>query len=217
MALQTDLNVAPYYDDYDPTKNFYRILFQPGVAVQARELNQLQTILQSQVEKFGDNIFKRGTVIEGCNIVLHSNLPYVKIKDSEIDGTPVNISSYDNLFVKNAANVSGYIVQTTPGFETQSPNLNTLFVKYNASGNDSNTHTFSADDPLTVFSPSYPIFKVNIVNGSSGFSNSDTVVVLSSLAVQNTSGGNTFAGGAFNVNDVIHLDRILCPPECLLH
>jgi hypothetical protein len=203
MALQTDLNVAPYYDDYDPTKNFYRILFQPGVAVQARELNQLQTILQSQVEKFGDNIFKRGTIIEGCNIVLHSNLPYVKIKDSEIDGTPVNISSYDNLFVKNAANVSGYIVQTTPGFETQSPNLNTLFVKYNSSGNDSNTHTFSADNPLTVFSPSYPIFKVNIVNGSSGFSNSDTVVVLSSLAVQNTTGGNTFAGGSFNVNDVI--------------
>ena len=45
MALQTDLNVFPYYDDYDPAKNFYRILFQPGVAVQARELNQLQSIL----------------------------------------------------------------------------------------------------------------------------------------------------------------------------
>lgn len=203
MALQTDLNVAPYYDDYDPTKNFYRILFQPSVAVQARELNQLQTILQSQVEKFGDNIFKRGTIIEGCNIVLHSNLPYVKIKDVELDGTPVNISTYDNLFVKNAANVSAYIVQSSSGFESQSPNLNTLFVKYNSSGADSNTHTFSVDEPLTVFTPSYPIFKVNIVNGSSGFSNADSIVMLSAIAVQNSTSGNTFAANAFNVNDII--------------
>ena len=47
MGLQTDLNLAPYYDDYDETKDFYRILFRPGVAVQVRELNQLQSIIQN--------------------------------------------------------------------------------------------------------------------------------------------------------------------------
>ena len=79
MALQTDLNVAPYHDDFDPAKKYYRVLFQPSVALQARELNQLQSILQNQIEKFGDNIFKRGTIIEGCGVVLHSSLPYVKL------------------------------------------------------------------------------------------------------------------------------------------
>ena len=28
----------PYYDDFDKTKNYLKILFKPGFAVQAREL-----------------------------------------------------------------------------------------------------------------------------------------------------------------------------------
>ena len=51
-SLQTDFNVDPYYDDYDESKNFHRILFKPGLAVQARELTQLQTILQNQIDRF---------------------------------------------------------------------------------------------------------------------------------------------------------------------
>ena len=58
MAL--NLNVSPYYDDFDDTKNFNRVLFRPGYAVQARELTQLQTLLQSQIGKFGNHIFKNG-------------------------------------------------------------------------------------------------------------------------------------------------------------
>ena len=65
MALETNLNVSPYFDDFDSKKDFYKVLFQPGVAVQARELNQLQSILQNQIEKFGDHVFKRGTIIDG--------------------------------------------------------------------------------------------------------------------------------------------------------
>jgi len=55
MAL--NFNVDPYYDDFDDTKNFHRILFKPGKAVQARELTQAQTILQDQITKFANNIF----------------------------------------------------------------------------------------------------------------------------------------------------------------
>ena len=31
-----DLSSTPYYDDFSSDKNFYRILFKPGTAVQAR-------------------------------------------------------------------------------------------------------------------------------------------------------------------------------------
>ena len=48
MTFQTNLNIPPYYDDYDETKNYYQILFRPSTAVQARELTQLQNIMQSQ-------------------------------------------------------------------------------------------------------------------------------------------------------------------------
>lgn len=203
MALQTDLNVFPYYDDYDPTKNFYRILFKPGVAVQARELNQLQTILQNQVEKFGDNIFKRGTIIEGCNIVRHSVLPYVKVKDTETDGTQISVTAYEGMSVRNSANLTGYIVKTVAGFESRSPDLNTLYVKYNSSGTNSNTATYAAGEVLTVYSQQYPIFKTLVNNGSSLFSNNDGVVIVSALAVQNTTGGTTFPLNAWVAGQIV--------------
>lgn len=203
MALQTDLNVFPYYDDYDPNKNFYRVLFRPGVAVQARELNQLQTILQNQIEKFGDNIFKRGTIIEGCNIVRHPILPYVKIKDTETDGTQIAVTAFEGMSVRNSSNVAGHIVKTVAGFESRSPDLNTLFVKYNSSGTDSNTSTFAAGETLTVFSPLYPIFKTRVNNGSSLVSNTDAAVFVSALAVQNSTGGSTFPGSAWVAGQTI--------------
>lgn len=56
---------APYYSDYDETKGFHRILFRPGVAVQARELTQLQEILQNQINRFGANIFQDGSLVTG--------------------------------------------------------------------------------------------------------------------------------------------------------
>ena len=54
MAINTDLNVTPYFDDYDEDKKFHKVLFRPSVPVQARELTQSQTILQNQIERFGD-------------------------------------------------------------------------------------------------------------------------------------------------------------------
>ena len=203
MALQTDLNVFPYYDDYDPDKNFYRILFRPGVAVQARELNQLQNILQNQIEKFGDNIFKRGTIIEGCNIIRHPILPYVKIKDTETDGTQIAVTAFEGMSVRNSSNVAGHIVKTVAGFESRSPDLNTLYVKYNSSGTDSNTSTFAAGETLTVFSPQYPIFKTRVNNGSSLISNTDAVIMVSALAIQNSTGGTTFPGSAWVAGQTI--------------
>lgn len=60
-----NLQAAPYYDDYDEAKGFYKILFRPSVAVQARELNQMQTVLQKQIERFGTHFFKEGSIVLG--------------------------------------------------------------------------------------------------------------------------------------------------------
>ena len=77
MAL--NFNVDPYYDDFDPTKNFYRVLFKPGVAVQARELTQSQTILQDQVSKFGLGVFNDGSKVTGANITVDANIITCKL------------------------------------------------------------------------------------------------------------------------------------------
>ena len=63
MPKETNLNVSPYFDDFDSSKNFYQVLFKPGYPIQSRELTTLQTILQNQTEQFGNYFFKEGQVI----------------------------------------------------------------------------------------------------------------------------------------------------------
>ena len=67
MGINTNLNTAPYHDDYDETKQYVRVLFKPARAVQARELTQLQSGLQNQIERMGNNIFQEGTIIESLS------------------------------------------------------------------------------------------------------------------------------------------------------
>ena len=65
------LSGTPYFDDFDDSKKFLRILFKPGYAVQARELTQLQTLLQSQISKFGDHVFTDGSIVFGGSVSLN--------------------------------------------------------------------------------------------------------------------------------------------------
>ena len=65
MALVTNFNANPYFDDFDEDKKFLRLLFRPGYAVQARELTQIQSLLQNQINRFGDWAFKNGSKITG--------------------------------------------------------------------------------------------------------------------------------------------------------
>jgi hypothetical protein len=65
MALVTNFNANPYYDDFDEDKKFLRLLFRPGYAVQARELTQIQSLLQNQINRFGDWAFKNGSKVSG--------------------------------------------------------------------------------------------------------------------------------------------------------
>ena len=74
----TIFNVDPYYDDYDANNKFIRMLFRPGYAVQARELTQLQSILQNQIQRFGDNIFEDGSIVLGGEVV-ENRINYARV------------------------------------------------------------------------------------------------------------------------------------------
>ena len=196
MALETDFNVSPYFDDYNEKKDFYKILFRPGVAVQARELNQFQTILQKQVERFGDNIFKRGTIIDGCNFNFHSTYQYVKLVDTQKDGLQVIPSSYVSYFAKSTNNqigVNAFIIDYQDGFESTDPDLKTIYLNYLNSGANGSTNTFTPSEVIQIYDPQYPIFGIDATSGGSAFSNSDSVVVVSPIIV-NTSVGSFSAG-----------------------
>ena len=82
MPLTTNLSVSPYFDDFDTNSDYYRILFKPATAVQVREMNQMQAMLQNQIEEFGDHILRSGTVLSGCQFAFKYSMPYVKILDN---------------------------------------------------------------------------------------------------------------------------------------
>jgi hypothetical protein len=157
MPLDTNFNVDPYYDDFDEAKNFHRILFRPAVAVQARELTQLQTILQNQIERFGDNIFVEGTVIQGCSISTDSSYDYVKLPDLRVDGQTVVPSDYVGLRAVSAttSNLQAIVVNSVNGLESQNPDLHTLYVKYLNTGTGGEK-TFAADEQLVFYSNTNP-------------------------------------------------------------
>ena len=60
MPQNTNLNSSPYFDDFSESNNYQRVLFKPGLPIQSRELTTLQSILQNQIEKFGQAYVQRG-------------------------------------------------------------------------------------------------------------------------------------------------------------
>lgn len=61
---------APYYDDYNPDKEYTQLLALPGRAEQAREFTQIQSIQRDFLGRLGDSLYKEGTIIDGCTLII---------------------------------------------------------------------------------------------------------------------------------------------------
>jgi hypothetical protein len=106
MPAITELNSSPYWDDYSPEeRDFLRILFRPGYAVQARELNQLQSILQEQVSRFGSHIFSEGSIVVGGQTTINTAAKYLKLEE-EFNSSTVTISG----FIDSTTGI-GYVIE----------------------------------------------------------------------------------------------------------
>jgi hypothetical protein len=149
MTQKTDLNISPYYDDFDSERNFYKVLFKPGYPVQAREVTTLQSILQDQVKSFGSHIFKEGSVVIPGNIAYDGNFNSVKLNPTNFG---VDISLYINNFI--GKKVSGQISGTTAiiQFIALPDDLNvedlTIYVKYLDSDNNFEFNPFEDGESL---------------------------------------------------------------------
>ena len=161
MPINTNLNQSPYFDDYDQDKQFNRILFKPGFAVQARELTQLQSILQNQIEQFGDNIFKEGSIVKGCTFNNLEDLRYVKltvpasfdpttyesriviespgVDDIEVDYIYEMVGSISGLRAQIIKGVKGTNATATP---------NTFWIKY--LNTTTNYTQFTINEPFSI-------------------------------------------------------------------
>jgi len=149
MAQKTDLNINPYYDDFDSQKNFYKVLFKPGYPVQARELTTLQSILQDQVKSFGSHIFKEGSMVIPGNIAYDGNFNAVKLNPTNFG---VDISLYINNFIgkKITGQISGTtaIIQYVAFVDDINVEDLTIYVKYLDSDNNFEFNPFEDGESL---------------------------------------------------------------------
>lgn len=132
-----DFNTEPYNDDYDELKQFYKVLFRPGYAVQARELTQLQTILQKQVTRFGDHVFKNGSMVIPGSVNVDNQVHFAKIDESFV-GTNVLtfITQFRDKIVTGATSgVKARIIDTSEcECVTKQKDIPTLYFKIEQSG-----------------------------------------------------------------------------------
>jgi len=155
MAI--NFNIDPYWDDFDDTKNYHKILFRPGYAVQARELTQLQTQLQDQIKKFGKHVFVNGTVVTGGNRLFDLKLTSIKLNATYSTSTVV-VSNFNGKTIVGGTSGTRAVVKAVA--ENDGADPKTLLVSITSGGPfiagenietdevDSHTATIQASDPF---------------------------------------------------------------------
>lgn len=144
----TDFSVYPFYDDFETSakgKDYHKILFVPGNAVQARELTQIQSILQEQIKRHGDAIFKNGTVIQSGNLFYDNSITYLKLAASYGSSTTSSLGpSLVGKTLVGSSGVSAHVVHYEPGTATDP---DTIFIKYN--GANGTVHNFTLGEVIS--------------------------------------------------------------------
>ena len=150
MAQNTNLNVTPYYDDFDKAKNFYRVLFRPGFPIQARELTQSQSILQNQIENMGTHLFKDGSMVIPGQIGYDLNVSAIMIQESFLGA---DVESYRSqitgkIITGLTSGVKAKVLYSISSTDSDKGYI-TLYIKYIESGGvDNNQDTFTNNEQL---------------------------------------------------------------------
>ena len=150
MTQKTNLNVSPYYDDFDSEKNYHKVLYKPGFPVQARELTSSQSVLQNQIESFGGNIFKEGSPVQSGEIGYTGQFSAVKLNTINYG---IDISVYLRSFIgkKISGDVSGinatvkYVAYPT----TDDVDDITIYVTYISADSNNSISSFYDGESLT--------------------------------------------------------------------
>jgi len=126
-----------YKDDFRDSDNYHRILFNSGVGLQARELTQLQTILQKQIERFGNNVFKEGTVVKPGGINVNPRYEFIKLNETD----PAHVlPAVATLVGKTVTGqTSGIIATIIEAVEAGGGDPATLYVKYTSTSSAQGT------------------------------------------------------------------------------
>ena len=192
MPSNINLNISPYFDDFNEDNDYYKVLFKPGVSVQSRELTTLQSILQNQIEKFGKHFFVEGAMIIPGQVGYDANYKCVEIDSTHL-GIPVSIYlSYLSGAELRGRDSGVLAVVDFILSETESDRgNNTLYVKYISAGTNGQTTFADGEDLLVQSDINYGV---------------STISANSSIATTIISNSNSI-GSACKITDGVYFIR----------
>jgi hypothetical protein len=164
---------SPYWDDYDAAKQFYHILARPGYALQAREISQLQTILQEQIKRFGQHVFQEGSMVIPGQITFDQNMPYVKV-NATFSSAPVNYDLFDPDLITTGVILQGATTAVLAQVVKVNRINNTVYVKYLTSGTTNTTTKFQDNEILKIASSNTNVCQA-IVSASTGVTSAASI------------------------------------------
>jgi hypothetical protein len=194
MSQQTNLNVAPYFDDFNANNDYHKVLFKPGVPVQARELTTLQSILQNQIEKFGQHFFKEGAKVIPGN-TSYTQLYYCVQLQNTYQGVPV--AAYVDQLIGSkitgqTSGVTAVVDKILFSQDSERGNL-TLYINYlNSNIQNNATQQFSDGESL--------ISNTTITSGLLG----NTSITAGQPFAVTLANNSTATGSSFNISEGIY-------------
>lgn len=210
-----DLNRAPYFDDFDPSKNYMRILFRPGRPVQGRELNQVQSTLQNQIEQFANNIFKNGSIVSNARTSLVAKA-YARLMETTADTNAVVDVEQFAEGTQLKGDVSGITATLVKSVNVDSiaGDPPTIYIVYTGTAIDGKTSTFIPGETVSVYDENnLPVYKVTVRCPSCpGSALSDTIPPTGSGQIFTVDEGVFYYEGLFVQNarqDIIVLKYML--------
>ena len=209
MPQKTNLNISPYYDDFNKEDKFYRVLFKPGFPVQARELTTLQSSLQNQIETFGSHIFKDGSMVIPGNINYDSQYYSVRVTNTHL-GIPVSLYLEQLKGLRLRGEESGIILTIDSfefvGFENDVTDL-TIYVQYLQSGPDNSISNLTDGEQL--------ITESSFVYGNTAINEGETVLTLVDTNASATGSAVGISSGTYFIRGSfvdVSTDKIVLDP-----
>ena len=162
ITLSSTIFPAKFKDDYADSDGYYRILFNSGRSLQARELTQMQTILQKQIERLGSHTFKEGAVVKPGEQILNNAYEFVKL-----DPTSNALATTGIAGTTFTGQTSGVTARAIEGVQATGSDPATVYFAYtNAPSSQAGTTTVRFT-PGEVITNGTAVLTVQIANTTS--------------------------------------------------
>ena len=143
MPQKLTLTLSPYYDDFNESKKFHRILFRPSVCCSGKRVNT-STNNSTRPSRKKITIYLK----DGAQMIpgeISYDLQYYSIKLTSFTGT-TNLSDFIGLTIVGQTSL---VVAKVIAFDVAtSTDVNTLYVKYTKTGVGNATTDFVSTETL---------------------------------------------------------------------